>query len=187
MKNLKFLSFAILAFGALLFTSCGDDEVPTPEALDIVDTAIGSADLSILVDALTQADLVTTLRGDGPFTVFAPTNDAFAALLGELGVSKEQLLADKELLTSVLTYHVVAGQVLKADVPVGQAIGTVNGDEFTVDSNLAITDARGRMANIVATDILNTNGVIHVIDTVILPAAAAMPDPAEPAPRIQIL
>jgi transforming growth factor-beta-induced protein len=154
------------------------DTVILPANQSIVETAIANDDFSILVEAVIAADLVDTLSGDGPFTVFAPTNDAFAALLGELGVTKEQLLADKELLTSVLTYHVVAGQVLKADVPVGQAIGTVNGDEFTVDSNLAITDARGRMANIVATDILNTNGVIHVIDTVILPAAAAMPEPA---------
>lgn len=153
------------------------DTVILPANQTIVETAVSNDDFSILVEAVLAADLADTLSGDGPFTVFAPTNDAFAALLGELGVTKDQLLADKDLLTAVLTYHVVAGQVLKADVPVGQAIATVNGGEFTVDSNLAITDARGRMANIVATDILNSNGVIHVIDSVILPAAAATPEP----------
>ena len=75
----------------------------------------------------------------------------------------------KALLTKVLTYHVVPGRVLKADVPVGVAITTVQGDTFTINSSLAITDQRGRSANIVGTDVLTTNGVIHVIDKVILP------------------
>jgi uncharacterized surface protein with fasciclin (FAS1) repeats len=101
--------------------------------------------------------------------VFAPTNDAFVKLLGDLGISKAQLLADKPLLTKVLTYHVLGSRVLKADVPVGPAITTVQGETFTVDSTLSITDARGRKAKITATDILTSNGVVHVIDTVILP------------------
>jgi uncharacterized surface protein with fasciclin (FAS1) repeats len=114
---------------------------------------------------------VTTLQGAGPFTVFAPTNAAFAALLTELGVTKAALLADKPLLTKVLTYHVVPGRVLKADVPVGAPITTVQGETFTINSALKITDRRGRQAGIVATDVFTSNGVIHVIDKVILPAA----------------
>ena len=141
------------------------------QAKDIVDTAVAAGSLKTLATALQAAGLVDTLKGKGPFTVFAPTNAAFAALLGELGVSKEALLANKPLLTKVLTYHVVAGRVLKADVPVGAAIPTVQGETFTVNASLKITDRRGRQAGIVATDVFTSNGVIHVIDKVILPAA----------------
>jgi uncharacterized surface protein with fasciclin (FAS1) repeats len=147
------------------------DKVILPANKDIVATAQSLPDFSILVEAVVAAGLVSTLQGTGPFTVFAPTNAAFAALLGELGVSKEALLANKPLLTKVLTYHVVAGRVLKADVPVGAAIPTVQGETFTVNASLKITDRRGRQAGIVATDVFTSNGVIHVIDKVILPAA----------------
>ncbi len=145
------------------------DRVILPANLDIVETALGNPDFSLLVEAVVAADLADTLKGPGPFTVFAPTNAAFAALLAELGVSKDDLFADKALLTKVLTYHVLAGRVLKADVPVGSPIPTVQGDTFTVDSSLMITDKNARMAAIVATDVFATNGVIHVIDKVILP------------------
>ncbi len=104
-----------------------------------------------------------------PCTVFAPTNAAFASLLAELGVSKEALLADKALLTKVLTYHVVGARVLKAEVPVGAAVTTVQGGTLTVDASLKITDQRGRQASITGTDVLASNGVIHVIDKVTLP------------------
>ena len=147
------------------------DKVILPANKNIVETAAGISDFSILVEAVIAANLQGTLSGVGPFTVFAPTNAAFAALLAELGISKQALLADVPLLTNVLTYHVVAGRVLKADVPVGTPIATVQGGKFTVDSTLTITDARSRKAKIVATDVLTSNGVIHVIDKVILPTA----------------
>jgi uncharacterized surface protein with fasciclin (FAS1) repeats len=146
------------------------DTVILPADKTIVETAIATPAFSILVDAVVAAGLVDTLSGPGPFTVFAPTDAAFAALLAELGVTKDELLADTALLTKVLTYHVVPGRVLKADVPVGVAIATVQGETFTVNSSLVITDQRDRTANITATDVLASNGVIHVIDTVILPA-----------------
>ena len=145
------------------------DKVLLPADKNIVETAVATPDFSILVEAVTAANLGATLSGAGPLTVFAPTNAAFAALLAELNLTKAQLLADTALLTKVLTYHVVAGRVLKADVPVGTPIATVQGDTFSVDATLAITDQRGRKANIVATDVLASNGVIHVIDKVILP------------------
>lgn len=94
---------------------------------------------------------------------------AFAALLAELGISKEALLANKALLTKVLTYHVVPSRVLKANVPVGTPITTVQGETFSISASLAISDQRGRSANIVTTDVLISNGVIHVLDKVILP------------------
>ena len=145
------------------------DKVILPANSTVVQTAIALPQFSILVEAVTAAGLGDTLSGAGPFTVFAPTNDAFAALLAELGVTKAQLLADKALLTKVLAYHVVSGRVLKADVPVNTAITTVQGQTFTVSPALAITDQNARAANIVATDVLASNGVIHVLDRVILP------------------
>lgn len=154
------------------------DKVILPADKSIVATAQSIDDFSILVEAVIAADLVDALSGNQPLTVFAPTNAAFAALLTELGVSKADLLANTELLTQVLTYHVVSGQVLKAQVPIGQGIETLQGGSFQVDAGLAITDERGRSANIVATDVLATNGVIHVIDKVILPAAMSMPPPS---------
>ncbi len=145
------------------------DRVLLPADKTIVQTASALPDFSILVEAVVAADLAGTLSGTGPFTVFAPTNAAFAALLTELGISKDALLADKALLSKVLTYHVLPARVLKADVPVGPAITTVQGNTFTVDANLDISDRNGRKARITATDVLASNGVIHVIDKVILP------------------
>ena len=146
------------------------DKVLLPPDKNIVQTAQATPDFSILVEAVVAANLVDTLSGAGPFTVFAPTNAAFAALLTELGISKAALLADTALLTKVLTYHVLPGRVLKAQVPVGAAITTVQGETFSVNAALAITDKRGRTSNITGTDVLTRNGVIHVIDKVILPA-----------------
>jgi uncharacterized surface protein with fasciclin (FAS1) repeats len=146
------------------------DKVMLPANKNIVETAQSLADFSILVEAVVAANLQGALSGTGPLTVFAPTNAAFAALLNELGVTKAQLLADIPLLTKVLTYHVVSGRVLKADVPVGAAITTLQTGTFTVDGTLVVTDQRARMSNIVATDVLASNGVIHVIDKVLFPA-----------------
>lgn len=143
------------------------DRVLLPADKDIVATAL--PDFSILVEAVVAAGLVSTLQDAGPFTVFAPTNAAFAALLTELGVTKEALLANKALLTSVLTYHVVPARVLKAEVPVNTAIATVQGQTFTISSSLVITDQNARTSNIVAADVFTSNGVIHVVDKVILP------------------
>jgi uncharacterized surface protein with fasciclin (FAS1) repeats len=147
------------------------DRVILPANLDIVQTAAANPDFSLLVEAVTAADLGPILSQPGPFTVFAPTNAAFVALLTELGTTKEALFANRELLTQVLTYHVVAGNVLKAAVPTGTAVATLAGpaQTLTVSPSLVITDQRGRTANIVATDVLTRNGVIHVIDRVILP------------------
>ncbi|MBI5258448.1 MAG: fasciclin domain-containing protein [Burkholderiales bacterium] len=146
------------------------DKVLLPANKTIVETAVATPSFSILAEAVVAANLASTLSGTGPFTVFAPTDAAFAALLTELGISKQQLLADKALLSKVLTYHVVPGRVLKAGVPVGPAIATVGGGTFTVNAALAITDQRQRSARITGTDVLASNGVIHVIDKVILPA-----------------
>ncbi len=158
------------------------DKVILPQSKNIVQIAQGIGDFSILVDAVVAAGLVDTLSGPGPFTVFAPTNAAFASLLAELGVTAEQLLADKPLLTSVLTYHVVPGRVLASDITEGAQPATVQGQAFTLGlaGGPSITDARGRKANIVATNVQAANGVIHVIDKVILPKAAVAPPASTP-------
>jgi uncharacterized surface protein with fasciclin (FAS1) repeats len=131
---------------------------------DIIETAISTDGFGTLVTAIKVAGLVETLKGDGPFTVFAPTDDAFAAL-PEGAV--EDLLNDKEKLTSVLTYHVVAGKHTASDVIGKDQIETVQGQKAsvsTVDGKAMIDGAR-----IVTTDIICSNGIIHVIDAVILP------------------
>ena len=150
------------------------DRVLLPPNRNIVQTAQAlaagnPAQFTVLVDAVVAANLATTLSGNGPFTLFAPTDAAFTALLAELGVTKAQLLANTALLTKVLTYHVVPARVLKAEVPLAAPITSVQGEIFSVSAGLAITDQRGRSANITATDTLASNGVIHVIDKVILP------------------
>jgi uncharacterized surface protein with fasciclin (FAS1) repeats len=147
------------------------DKVLLPNSQTIVQTAQSLADFSILVEALVAADLVKALSGPGPFTVFAPTNSAFVSALTELGLTKDALFANKALLGAVLTYHVVSARVLKAQVPLNTPVITLQGSAFTVGTDLAITDQRARKANITATDVLASNGVIHVIDKVILPPA----------------
>jgi uncharacterized surface protein with fasciclin (FAS1) repeats len=137
---------------------------------NIVQQAQADTRLSTLVDAVTAADLGQTLSGAGPYTVFAPTNEAFASLLQELGVTKEQLLGNKALLKTVLTYHVVPGRFEKAQVPVNTPIATVEGQTITVSAAGVITDQRSRTARIVQADVPANNGVVHVIDRVLLPS-----------------
>ena len=147
------------------------DRVLLPPNKTIVETAQSLAAFSILVEAVVAADLQATLSGKGPFTVFAPTNDAFVALLGELGLTKAQLLANKALLVKVLTYHVLPGLKLKAELPLNTPISTVQGDALQISTSLVITDQRGRLTNIVQADVLTSNGVIHAVDRVLLPSA----------------
>jgi len=133
---------------------------------DIVDTAIAAGSFSTLVKAVQAAGLVDTLKGPGPFTVFAPTDEAFAKLpAGTL----DAVLADKAKLTAILTYHVVPGKVLAKDVVGlnGKAAKTVQGGELTIDTTNGVKIGG---ANVVKTDIETSNGVIHVIDTVLIPA-----------------
>ncbi len=190
----QFLKYVLAASAALTLAACGgsDDPAPAPAPVptkNVVELAQGTADLSILVEAVVAAGLAPTLSGSGPFTVFAPTNAAFAAALTELGLTKAELLApaNKPLLTQILTYHVVSGKVLKAQVPVGAPITTLQGESFTVDPSLAITDQRARKANITATDIVATNGVVHLIDKVILPTNKNVVQVAQGNPDFSVL
>jgi uncharacterized surface protein with fasciclin (FAS1) repeats len=132
--------------------------------MDIVDTAVAAGSFKTLATALQAAGLIETLKGKGPFTVFAPTDEAFAKLPAG---TVEALLQDKEKLTKILLYHVVAGNVMAKDVVKLQSAKTVQGSsvKITVKGGKVMVDN----ANVVKTDIATSNGVIHVIDSVILP------------------
>ncbi len=179
MKKLRLSSFAAVAFVASLTFACGGAQKPTEEATavveetapaeapnTVVDIAVGSADHTTLVAAVTAADLVETLSGAGPFTVFAPTNAAFAAL--PAGTVDNLLKPEsKQDLTGILTYHVVSGNVMAADLKDGQVVKTLNGKDLTV----SIKDGKVMIngANVTAADLSGSNGVVHVVDAVLLP------------------
>lgn len=147
---------------SLIATLLATALVMSAQAKDIVDTAVDAGSFKALATALGAAGLIETLKGKGPFTVFAPTDEAFAKIPK---ADLEALLKDKAKLTAVLTYHVVPGKVMAADVKAGK-VKTVQGSDITV------TTKNGVMVNkakVVKTDIVADNGVIHVIDTVIMP------------------
>ena len=183
--TMKKLSIAMTAGLLAVLAACGDDddstsnteavtteapatEAPSTEAPaaagDIVAVASEAGSFSTLVAAVQAAGLVETLQGEGPFTVFAPTDDAFAAL--PAGVLDKLLLPEnQDVLVKILTYHVVAGKVMAADVMAGE-VATVEGQNITLATDGGVT-VNG--ANVVTADVEASNGVIHVIDAVILP------------------
>ena len=164
-KSSKFLTLALLALFTIGAIAGGNYKKEKKQ--DIVDTAVAAGSFSTLVAAVKAADLVDTLKGDGPFTVFAPTDEAFAKLpAGTL----ENLLKpeNKDQLAAILTYHVVAGKVKAEDVVTLTEATTVQGDNVDImvkDGNVLLNGN----SQVVQTDIATSNGVIHVIDTVILP------------------
>jgi uncharacterized surface protein with fasciclin (FAS1) repeats len=154
--------FAFAVSGLALASDCGS-QAAKQASKDIVDTAVEAGSFSTLVAAVQAAGLVDTLKSEGPFTVFAPTDEAFAKLpAGTL----DSLLQDKQALAKVLTYHVVPGRVMAADVAGLSSAETVQGQSirFDTSSGVKVDDAK-----VVKADIVASNGVIHVIDSVILP------------------
>ena len=149
-----------------------EDAVGDPVGEDpgtIPEVAADAGDFTTLVAAVEAAGLAETLSGEGPFTVFAPTDAAFEAALADLGLTADELLADTETLTSILTYHVVEGEVPSSEVVTldGQSVATVNGAEVTISvdgETVMVNDA-----TVTAVDVEASNGVIHVIDSVLLP------------------
>ena len=166
MKTFRIIMITVFLLSLPVLLLAGGYGYKTKASMDIVDTAISAKSFNTLVAALKAADLVDVLRGDGPFTVFAPTDDAFAKLpKGTL----ESLLKpeNKSKLQSILTYHVVPGRYMSEDVVRMNSAKTVNGQSFEISNSYGrpmVDNAR-----IVKTDIHASNGVIHVIDTVILP------------------
>jgi len=155
--------FASALVLTLVATSAAGLRASEPQAKDIVDTAVAAGSFTTLAKALQAAGLIETLKGKGPFTVFAPTDEAFAKLpAGTL----EALLKDKAKLTAILTYHVVAGKVMAADVVKLKEAKTVQGQMVMIDTSMGV---KVNNANVVKTDIACSNGVIDVIDSVLLP------------------
>ena len=172
--------FTSLVVAVLLLSSCGSDtqdavppeeeEAASEEVVgDIIDVAVSAGQFPTLVAAVQAAGLVETLKGEGPFTVFAPTEEAFANALAALGLTAEQLLADTDTLTAVLTYHVIPGTVMSSDL-IGASdlnVATVNGAEVVVNEDMGTVSINS--ATVVTADIETSNGVIHVINEVLLP------------------
>jgi uncharacterized surface protein with fasciclin (FAS1) repeats len=162
--------FAIIGVGSIQANGNNSEK-------NIIETALAvnaeTGEFSILIAALQAADpiVINTLSGKGQFTVFAPTDAAFVALLAELGLTAEELLAQTELVTKVLLYHVARGRLYSEDVLEKDRINTLikgrNG--FLYQSEGVLTDNNGRNSNIIIVDIETSNGIIHVIDTVVLP------------------
>ncbi|MFZ3591877.1 fasciclin domain-containing protein [Bacillus sp. DJP31] len=149
------MSFTTGAFAA---------EYPVNNQKDIVDTALAAGEFNTLAAALEKAGLVETLKGKGPFTVFAPTDKAFEKLLQKLGVTKEELLARDDL-KDILLYHVLSGKVLSSDLKDGLKVKTLAEKDVTI----SLDPVQVNNANVTKPDILASNGVIHVIDEVLLP------------------
>jgi transforming growth factor-beta-induced protein len=186
-KTFPIKQLCLLLSFALVLWSCNKDDDNEPQTAaqkNIVETAMDQEALSLLVAALTTADnsegtdLVGTLSGNGPFTVFAPTNEAFANLLGQLdgfnSLSDFDTDEERAILTTILTYHVVAGVAAKStDLTNGQSIETVQGENITInlEGGVFIQDASDMDAKVVIPDVETSNGVVHVIDKVLLPQA----------------
>lgn len=181
MNKLRLLPLAAASMAINLLVGCGNsskeetveettvevvEETPVEISNTVVDIAVGSPDHTTLVTAVTAAGLVETLSGTGPFTIFAPTNSAFEAL-PEGTVENLLKPESKDQLTSVLTYHVVSGNVLAADLSDGQVVSTLNGQELKV----SIKDGKVMIngSTVIAADLKGSNGVIHVVDSVLLP------------------
>jgi len=169
-KTMKVLASLMLSLVLILGVSANAEEQ------DIVGIAAGSEDFSILVAALQKAELVEALQGEGPFTVFAPTNAAFESLLGALGITAEDLLGQPQL-ADVLLYHVVSGKVMSTDLQNGMMAETLGGQKITVD----LTDGvKINTSGVTTADIEASNGVIHVIDSVLVPSTFRLDAAAEP-------
>ena len=161
--------YAVLISTVLLVGLCMagsnsmDAKTETATEMDIVDTAVAAGSFNTLVSALEAAGLVDTLKGEGPFTVFAPTDEAFAKIPED---QIQALLANKTQLTEVLTYHVVAGSVMSSDLENGMMVETLQGGDLSINTTdgVMVIDAK-----VVQADIECTNGVIHAIDTVLMP------------------
>ncbi len=172
-QKIQYFLIAIAMVGVL--ASCNKDEdEPMVESKNIVETAVSDPQFSILVSALQKADLVSALQGPGPFTVFAPTNDAFNTLFSQLGVSGIDALS-AEALTPILLNHVVSGSVKSSDISTGYAmtLNTTAPGQNAVKVYIEKTSGvKVDGSNVTTADVMATNGVIHVIDKVIIPATA---------------
>lgn len=169
-RNILLMSGIVAATSvSTLLSACGSDSETTK---DIFELARDNSDLSVLSDAIISANLVQTFQSNTSYTLFGPNNAAFVAALAELGLTKDQLFANKALLTTVLTYHLLPGKINFADIPLNTALKTVQGATLKIDNVsgvLTITDGRARKSRIIQNNLDARNGVAHIVDKVLLP------------------
>ena len=168
-RNILLMSGIAAVSASTLLTACGGNSDVNKDLFELVRS---NSDLSVLGDAVVAADLVVTFQANTSYTLFAPNNAAFVAELAELGMTKDQLFADKPLLTEVLTYHLLPGKINFADILLNTPLKTVQGATLKVDNVggvLTITDGRSRTSRIIQNNLDARNGVVHIIDKVLLP------------------
>ena len=168
-RNILLMSSIAAVSASTLLAACGGNSDINKDLFELVRS---NSDLSVLGDAVVAADLVVTFQANTSYTLFAPNNAAFVALLAELGMTRDQLFANKPLLTSILTYHLLPGKINNADFVFNTELKTVQGATLKID-NVAgvftITDGRARKSHIIQFNLDARNGVVHVIDKVLLP------------------
>ena len=168
-RNILLMSGIAAISASTMLAACGGNSEVNKDLFELVRS---NSDLSVLGDAVVAADLVVTFQANTSYTLFAPNNAAFVAALAELGMTKDQLFANKVLLTSVLTYHLLPGKINFADILLNTPLKTVQGATLKVDNIagvLTITDGRSRTSRIIQNNLDARNGVVHIVDKVLLP------------------
>ncbi len=168
-RNILLMSGIAAVSATTLLTACGGNSDVNKDLFELVRS---NNDLSVLGDAVVAANLVATFQANTSYTLFAPNNAAFVAALAELGLTKEELFANKPLLNAVLSYHLLPGKINFADLLLNTPLKTVQGATLKIDNiggTLTITDGRARTSRIIQTNLDASNGVVHVIDKVLLP------------------
>lgn len=168
-RNILLMSGIAAVSASTMLAACGGNSEVNKDLFELVRS---NSDLSVLGDAVVAADLVVTFQANTSYTLFAPNNAAFVAALAELGMTKDQLFANKPLLTAVLTYHLLPGKISFGDILLNTPLKTVQGATLTVDNLggvLTITDSRSRTSRIIQGNLDARNGIVHIVDKVLLP------------------
>jgi uncharacterized surface protein with fasciclin (FAS1) repeats len=168
-RNILLMSGIAAVSASTLLTACGGNSDINKDLFELVRS---NTDLSVLGDAIVAADLVATFQANTSYTLFAPNNAAFVAALAELGMTKDQLFANKPLLAAVLTYHLLPGKISFGDILLNTPLKTVQGATLTVENLggvLTITDSRSRTSRIIQGNLDARNGIVHIVDKVLLP------------------
>ena len=168
-RNILLMSGIAAISASTMLAACGGNSEVNKDLFELVRS---NSDLSVLGDAVVAADLVVTFQTNTSYTLFAPNNAAFVAALAELGMTKDQLFANKPLLTAVLTYHLLPGKISFGDILLNTPLKTVQGATLTVDNLggvLTITDSRSRTSRIIQGNLDARNGIVHIVDKVLLP------------------
>lgn len=169
-RNILLMSGIAAVSASTLLAACGGNSEINKDLFELVRS---NSDLSVLGDAIVAANLQATFQANTSYTLFAPNNAAFVAVLAELNMTKDELFANKPLLTAVLTYHLLPGKISFGDILLKTPLKTVQGSTLTVENNngvLTITDSRSRTSRIIQGNLDARNGIVHIVDKVLLPS-----------------